>query len=212
VRPYGSGAIIPSRTLIYLMVMSDVPQHELTGLLQAWRSGDRAALDRLVSVVYPELHRIAHLCLTRQREGQSLQTSALVNETYLRLIDTSRVDWRDRAHFFAIAATIMRRVLIQNARVRHAGRRGGAAVRVEFSEVAIPSPERDPDWIALDDALNDLAKADPQEARIVEMRFFGGLNEAETAHVLGVSDRTIRREWDHAKVWLLRALRRGVPA
>jgi RNA polymerase sigma-70 factor, ECF subfamily len=192
--------------------MGGQPQHELTDLLQAWRSGDRAALDRLVSLVYAELHRLAHHYIARERPGLTLQTSALVNEAYLRLIDASQVDWRDRAHFFAVAAALMRQVLIQYARLRHSQKRGGSALRVEFSEAFIPSPERDADLIALDDALNDLARTDPREAKIVEMRFFGGLSEAETAHVLGISDRTVRREWDHAKVWLLRELKRGAPA
>ncbi|MBZ5611482.1 MAG: sigma-70 family RNA polymerase sigma factor [Acidobacteriia bacterium] len=192
--------------------MTGQPQHEVTGLLQAWRSGDRAALDQLMPLVYAELHRLAHFYLARERPGNILQTSALVNESYLRLIDASRVDWRDRAHFFAVAARIMRQVLMQNARWRHAGKRGGSAVRVEFNESFLPAPERDEDLIALDDALIGLARTDPREAQVVELRFFGGLSEEETAHVLGVSDRTVRREWDHAKVWLLRELKHGARA
>jgi RNA polymerase sigma factor (TIGR02999 family) len=192
--------------------MSGPPQHEVTVLLQAWRSGDRAALDRLTSLVHAELHRLAHFYLARERPGHVLQTSALVNEAYLRLIDASRVDWRDRAHFFAVAATIMRQVLMQYARSRYARKRGGDAVRLEFSEALVPSPERDADLIALDDALDGLAKTDPREAKVVELRFFGGLSEEETAHVLGISDRTVRREWDHAKAWLLRQLKRGARA
>ena len=192
--------------------MGGRPTHEVTGLLRAWRSGDRAALDRLVPLVYAELHRLAHLYLARERPGHTLQTSALVNEAYLRLIDARRVDWRDRAHFLAVSASIMRQVLIQYARLRDAGKRGGAAVRVELDEASVRSPERDADLIALDDALQGLAKTDPREARVVELRFFGGLSEEETAHVLGVSDRTVRRDWDHAKVWLLRELQRGARA
>lgn len=192
--------------------MSGRPQHEVTGLLQAWRSGDRAALDKLVPLVYTELHRLAHLYLARERPGHTLQTSALVNEAYLRLVDASRVDWRDRAHFLAVSANIMREVLMQYARLREAGKRGGAAVRVEFDEAFVPSPERDADLIALDDALNGLARTDPREAKVVELRFFGGLSEEEAAHVLGISDRTVRREWAHAKVWLLRELKRGARA
>ncbi len=192
--------------------MSQESQHELTGLLQAWRAGDRAALDLLVTHVHTELHRLAHIHLSRERPGQTLQTSALVNEAYLRLIDASHVDWQDRAHFFAVAARIMRQVLIQYARARHASKRGADAVKVEFSEASLPSPERDADLIALDDALNVLAETDAREAKVVEMRFFGGLSEAETAHVLGVSDRTVRRDWDHARAWLLRELKRGASA
>jgi len=186
--------------------------HDVTGLLQAWSEGDHAALDNLMPLVYGELHRLAHMYLARERPGQTLQTSALVNEAYLRLIDASRVDWRDRAHFFAVSAKIMRQVLMQYARLRHARKRGGSAVRVEFNEAFVPSPERDADLIALDDALNGLAKADPREAQVVELRFFGGLSEEETAHVLGISDRTVRREWDHAKVWLLHELKHGARA
>lgn len=192
--------------------MTGQPQHEVTGLLQAWRSGDQVALDTLLPLVYAELHRLAHFYLARERPGHTLQTSALVNEAYVRLIDANRVDWRGRAHFFAVAARIMRQVLMQNARLRHAHKRGGSAVRVEFNEAFIPSPERDADLIALDDALNGLERSDPREAKVVELRFFGGLSEEETAHVLGISDRTVRREWDHAKVWLLRELKRGARA
>ena len=192
--------------------MAGQVQHDVTDLLQAWRSGDQAALDRLVSLVHAELHRLAHLYLARERPGQTLQTSALVNEAYLRLIDASQVDWQDRAHFFAVAATVMRQVLIQYARLRHARKRGGDAVRVEWNEDLIPSPERDADLIALDDALNDLANHDSRQARVVELRFFGGLSEAETAHVLGISYRTERREWDHARAWLLRELKSGALA
>ena len=179
-------------------------------MLQAWRSGDRAALDRLVPLVYAELHRLAHFYLTKERPGHTLQTTALVNEACVRLIGAGNIDWRDKAHFFAIAAKTMRQVLMQHARLRCAEKRGGSAVRVEFSEASIPSPMRDRDLIALDDALNCLAENDPREAKVVELRFFGGLSEEEIAHVLRVSDRTVRREWDHAKVWLLRELKHSV--
>jgi RNA polymerase sigma factor (TIGR02999 family) len=192
--------------------MAARPQLDVTGLLQAWRSGDRAALDRLVPLVYAELHRLAQFYMARERRGHTLQTSALVNEAYVRLIDADGIDWRDRAHFFAVCARIMRQVLVQYARDRHAGKRGGGATRVEFNEAALPSPALDTDLIALDDALDTLAEVDPREARIVELRFFGGLTEVETAHVLDISDRTVRREWDHAKVWLLRELKRGARA
>ena len=189
--------------------MNGQPQHEVTDLLHAWRSGDRAALDEIVALVFAELRRLAHLYMVRERRGHSLQTSALVNETYLRLVDVRRVDWRDRAHFLAVSANVMRQVLMQYARLRLAKKRGANAVRVEFSEAFVPSPERDEDLIALDDALDGLAEIDPREARIVELRFFGGLSEEETAHVLGISDRTVRREWNHARVWLLRELKCG---
>jgi RNA polymerase sigma factor (TIGR02999 family) len=189
--------------------MTTEPEHHVTDLLQSWRSGDREAMPRLITLVYPELHRIAHRYLARERPGHILQTSALINEAYLRLIDANRVDWRDRAHFLAVCANIMRQVLVQYARVREAGKRGGKVVRVDFDEACVHSPERDADLIALDDALNALAKSDPREARVVELRFFGGLSEDEAAHVLGISGRTLRRDWDHARVWLLRELKRG---
>ncbi len=192
--------------------MEGLSQHEITGLLRAWRNGDEAALNELVPLVHAELQRLAHLHLARERQGHTLQTGALVNEAYLRLIDARGIDWQDRAHFFAVSAKIMRQVLMQYARARLARKRGGTALKVEYDDAAIPSPERDADLIALDDALNALAKSDPREASIVEMRFFGGLSEAEAAHVLGISDRTVRREWDHARAWLLRELKRGVPA
>jgi RNA polymerase sigma-70 factor, ECF subfamily len=188
------------------------PEPRITGLLQAWRSGDRAALDKIVPLVYAELHRVAHLYLVRARAGHTLQTSALLNEAYLRLIEARRVQWRDRAHFLGICANIMRQVLIQYARSRGAGKRGAGAIRVDFEAAFAPSPVRDADLMALDDALNELAKADPREAKVVELRFFGGLSEVETAHVLGISDRTVRREWDHARAWLLRELKRGAPS
>lgn len=184
-------------------------QHEVTGLLQAWRSGDREALDRLVPLVHAELHRLAHLHMARERRAHTLQTSALVNEAYIRLIGAGGIDWQDRAHFFAVSARIMRQVLVQYARERHARKRGGSAMRVAFNEAVLPLPARDADVIALDEALDGLADVDPREARIVELRFFAGLTEVETAHVLDVSERTVRREWEHAKVWLLRELRRG---
>jgi RNA polymerase sigma factor (TIGR02999 family) len=192
--------------------MSGRPQHEVTDLLHAWRSGDRAALDQLVPLVFAELRRLAHLYMARERPGHTLQTSALVNEAYLRLIDARRIDWRDRAHFLAVSAKIMRQVLMQYARSRRARKRGASVTRVEFGEAFIASPENDEDLIALDDALDGLATIDSREAKVVELRFFGGLSEEETAHVLGISDRTVRREWNHAKVWLLRELKRGVRA
>ena len=189
--------------------MTEGLQHEVTGLLQAWRSGDRMALEQLTRLVYAELHRLAHLYLARERPGHTLQTSELVNEAYLRLTGAAQVDWQDRAHFFAVSARIMRQVLIQYARLRYARKRGGSTVRVEFSEALVLSTERNADLIALDDALNELAKTDAREAEVVELRFFGGLSEEETAHVLGISGRTVRREWEHARVWLLHALKHG---
>ncbi len=183
--------------------------HEVTHLLQAWCGGDQAALDKLVPLVYDELHRLAHIYMVRERPGHTLQTSALVNEAYLRLIDAHQVQWQDRTHFFAISANVMRRILVQFARSRGSRKRGGGAGRVDLDEALIPSPERDADLMALDDALTALAAIDPREARVVELRFFGGLSVEETAEVLQLSGMTVKRDWNHAKAWLLQELKRG---
>jgi RNA polymerase sigma-70 factor, ECF subfamily len=182
---------------------------EVTLLLQDWCRGDQAALDRLVPLVYDELHRLAHIYMVRERPGHTLQTTALVNEAYLRLIDADRVEWKDRVHFFAISANVMRRILVEFARARGSQKRGGGAVKVDFDEAMFPSLGRDRVMIALDDALNELAKIDPREAKVVELRFFGGLSEKETAEVVGVTDRTVRQDWNHAKAWLMDELKRG---
>jgi RNA polymerase sigma factor (TIGR02999 family) len=192
--------------------MTGESRHEVTQMLQAWRHGDRTALDGLMPVLYAEMHRLAHICMRREWASHTFQTSALINEAYLRLIDANQVDWQDRTHFFAICAHIMRQTLMQRARLRCAQKRGGKAVRVELDEAFIPSPERDGDLIALDDALDLLAQTDPREAKVVELRFFAGLSEEEVAHALGISVRTVRREWEHAKVWLMRQLKRGAQA
>ncbi len=189
--------------------MSGHAPKEVTLLLQNWCRGDQAALDRLVPLVYDELHRLAHIYMVRERPGHTLQTSALVNEAYLRLIDANRVEWKDRAHFFAISANVMRRILVEFARSRGSRKRGGSAIKVNFDEAVLPSRGRGEDLIALDDALDELANIDPREAKVVELRFFGGLSEKETAEVVGVTDRTVRQDWNHAKVWLMNELRRG---
>jgi RNA polymerase sigma factor (TIGR02999 family) len=181
---------------------------EVTALLQDWRRGDEAALHKIIPLVYDELHRLAHVCMMGERPGHTLQTSALVNEAYLRLFDANRVDWKDRAHFLAISANVMRRVLVQFARARATRKRGGGTLKVVFDEAAVPSVDRGTDLAALDDALNVLARIDPREATVVEMRFFGGLSEKEAAEVLGVSERTVRQDWNHAKAWLLGELKR----
>ncbi len=190
--------------------MSGQAPHEVTLLLQEWCRGNHGALDRLIPIVYDELHRLAHIYMVRERPGHTLQTSALVNEAYLRLIDANQVEWKDRAHFFAVSAGVMRRILVEFARSRASGKRGGGALRVDFDDALVPSQDRSADLIALDDALNGLAKKDPREAKIVELRFFGGLSERETAEVVGVTDRTVRQDWRHAKAWLMAELRRGV--
>ena len=181
---------------------------DVTELLRAWCAGDRAALDRLVPLVSSELHDLAHRYMRREPSGHTLQTTALVNEAYLRLIDASKVQWQDRAHFFAISANLMRRILVDHARARGYKKRGGGATRSELDEGQIPTPEPGADVVALDEAIDALAAFDPQAARIVELRFFGGLNVEETAEVIGVSPRTIKREWAAARVWLLGELTR----
>jgi RNA polymerase sigma factor (TIGR02999 family) len=181
----------------------------VTQLLQNWCRGDQTALDKLVPLVYDELHRLAHIYVVRERPGHTLQTSALVNEAYLRLINADRVQWQDRNHFFAISANVMRRILVQFARSRGSRKRGGGAGQVELDEALIPSPERDADLIALDDALTALAAIDPREAKVVELRFFGGMSVEETAEVLQLSGMTVKRDWNHARAWLLQELKRG---
>jgi RNA polymerase sigma factor (TIGR02999 family) len=176
---------------------------EVTQLLLAWSRGDRAALDRLIPLVSTELHRLAHHYMRGERVGHTLQTTALVNEAYVRLVDASRVEWRDRAHFFAVSANLMRRILVDFARKRRYQKRGGGAVMIALDEDGIPSPQPGPDIVALDSALEALAAFDPRAATIVELRFFGGLTVEETAEVVGVSPRTIKREWAAAKAWLL---------
>lgn len=199
------------RIFVFESGMETTPQ-EVTCLLHAWTRGDKFALERLVPLVHDELHRLAHIYMVRECPGHTLQTSALVNEAYLRLVDAQQVDWRNRAHFFAISATVMRRILVEFARSRRARKRGGNAGKVQFDEGMVPSPVRRGDLVALDDALNALAAFDSREAQVVELRFFGGLTAEETAEVLKISSKTVLREWEHAKVWLARELKRGEEA
>lgn len=175
----------------------------VTELLRAWSGGDKASLDRLIRLVEPELHGIAHRYMRREALGHTLQTTALVNEAYMRLVDVRRVEWQDRAHFFAVCANVMRRILVDAARERRYQKRGGGVTVVPLDEGRIPSPQPEVEVVALDEALGQLATFDPRAARIVELRFFGGLDEKETATVVGVSPRTIRRDWAAAKAWLL---------
>ncbi len=188
--------------------MTTPSSHEVTQLLVAWSDGDQAALERLTPLVYRELHRLAKGYLHRERPGHILQTTALVNEAYLRLIDWKDVHWQNRAHFFGVAAHLMRRILVDFARARHQDKRGGAACQVSLDEAAAVSVERVAEFIALDEALRSLAAIDPRRSRMVELRFFGGLSEEETAEVLKVSPRTVRREWSLARAWLRRELNR----
>ncbi|MEP6819351.1 MAG: sigma-70 family RNA polymerase sigma factor [bacterium] len=179
---------------------------DLTGLLIEWGQGDKAALDRLTPLVYDEIRRIAHRYVQREREGQTLQTTALVNEAYIRLAGSANIAWQNRAHFYAVTAQVMRRILIDHARRRHYLKHGGEAQRVAFDEAAkeaaLMSQPRAAELLALDEALDELAKLDPRKSQVVELRYFGGLNIEETARVLDVSAMTVRRDWRAAKAWL----------
>jgi RNA polymerase sigma factor (TIGR02999 family) len=183
---------------------------DVTRLLEAVRAGEQGALDRLVPLVYDELRRIAARYARRERLDHTLQPTALVNEAYLRLADSAAKDWQNRAHFLAVAAQTMRHILVDYARSRQAAKRGGNLARVTLEE-ALAAPERDVDVLALDAALVRLASLDPQLARLVELRYFGGLTIRETAEVLGVSPKTVEREWDAAKLWLRREIAGEAP-
>jgi RNA polymerase sigma factor (TIGR02999 family) len=189
--------------------MSQQSPKEVTQLLQAWSRGDETALDRLMPLVYDELRRLAHHYMTRENAGHILQTTALVNEAYLQLIDANTVEWQDRAHFFAISANLMRRILIHFARSRNSQKRGGKFSHVSLHEAALLSSEQDADLIELDEALTALSAIDQRKAKVVELRFFGGLSLEETGEVLGVSPDTVWRDWDLAKAWLYREMRHG---
>jgi RNA polymerase sigma factor (TIGR02999 family) len=186
--------------------MDDALEHEITQLLQAWRQGDDRALDKLTPQVYRELHRAARRCMSRERDGHTLETTALINELYLRLSDLKLIDWQNRAHFFALCARQMRRILTDHARARHSHKRGDGAKPISFDAVPVISPEPSAVFIAIDDALNQLAKMDERKSRVVELRFFGGLNVEETAEVLKISPETVARDWRLAKAWLTREL------
>ena len=186
--------------------MAETPPGEVTELLLNWSRGDRAALDQLVPLVHDELHRRAHYYMQRERPGPTLQTSALVNEVYLGLVDQQKVNWQNRAHFLAVAAQLMRQILVDYARRRQSAKRGGKAVKVSLEEAAIVTRERGEDLVAVDNALKALAAIDPRKSQLVELRFFGGLSVKETAEVLKVSPRTVMREWDLAQAWLHREL------
>ncbi|HKZ79672.1 MAG TPA: sigma-70 family RNA polymerase sigma factor [Pyrinomonadaceae bacterium] len=185
--------------------MSSSP-HEVTRLLVAWSNGDQTARDELMPLVYDELRRLAHQYMKRERPGHTLQTSGLVNEAFLRLVDQRNVQWKNRAHFFAIAAQTMRRILVDYARNRHYAKRGGSARQVSLDEALIVSEKRSAEVVALDEALKQLSEFDVRKSQIVELRFFGGLSIDETAEVLNVSPGTIMRDWTLAKAWLRREM------
>ena len=181
---------------------------DVSKLLRAWRDGDSSALEKLTPIVYSELHRLARRYMRGERPGHSLQTTALVKEAYMRLVDYKRMQWQNRAHFFAVSAQLMRRILVEHARRRNL-KRGGALKRISLEDIPLVGGERGEDLVALDDALKRLAELDPRKAEVVEMRFFGGLSVEETAEVLKVSAVTVMRDWSTARAWLYRELAGG---
>ena len=189
---------------------TDTPStHEITQLLVAWNNGDAVALDQLMPLVHRELHRIARRYMAAERPGHILQTTALINEAYLRLIDWKNVEWQNRAHFFGLAAQVMRHILVDFARAQAREKRGGGGLQVSLSEAANIDEAQSADLVALDDALQTLEKLDPRQARVVELRFFAGLSLEETAEALNVSVGTVRRDWSLAEAWLYRELSEG---
>lgn len=189
--------------------MTTPAPEEMSQLLRDWSNGDQAALDKVMPVVYQELHRLAHHYMRKERLGHTLQTTALVNEAYMRLANYKKMRWQSRAHFFAVAAQVMRRILVENARSKNFAKRGGGAEKISLDETAVVSAGRTAEVIAVDDALTELESWDPRKGRIVELRFFGGLSIEETAQVLKVSPTTVQREWRSAKAWLYKAIRKG---
>ena len=191
--------------------MSTASRHEITEWLESWSNGDSLALEKLTPLVYRELHRLAQIYMRRERPGHALQTTALVNEAYLRLIDTDGMRWQNRAHFYAVAATLMRRILVDFARSRDELKRGGGAVPISLDDAPTISQERSAELIELDHALTKLSKLNERHSRIVELRFFVGLTEPEIAEVLQVSPRTVSGDWSLARAWLMRELDKSKP-
>jgi RNA polymerase sigma factor (TIGR02999 family) len=187
--------------------VADAPRHDVTQLLARWKDGDEAALQQLVPIVHEELRRLARRQMARERPGHTLEPTALVNEAYLRLVNLKQMQWQDRAHFFAMGARLMRRILVDFARSRSYQKRGGGAKQVSFTQALEVAAGEPADVVALNDALDALAGVDERKSRVVELRFFGGLSIEETAEVLNVSRETVKRDWQVAKMWLLRNLR-----
>ena len=181
---------------------------EITRLLHAWREGDEGALERLAPLVYGELRKMAHGYMRGERDGATFQATALVNEAYLRVVDAGTIDWQDRAHFFAVSAQMMRRILVDAARARGRAKRGGAAAKLSLDEIPDPASGRGDDLVAIDDALNELTKLDARKAKVIELRFFGGLSVEETAEVLKISPQSVMRDWRLSRSWLMRELTR----
>jgi RNA polymerase sigma factor (TIGR02999 family) len=196
---------------ILFFPVNPAPQSEITVLLQAWAGGDRRALDRLTPLVHDELRRMARGYMAKERPENSLQATALVNEAYLRLVDVDNVRWQDRAHFFAVSAQMMRRILVDAARARGSEKRGGGMARVDINESIDAAPQCGDQLVALSDALDGLAKLDSRKARVVEMKFFGGLSVEETAEVLKISPQSVMRDWKLARAWLMREMSRASP-
>jgi RNA polymerase sigma factor (TIGR02999 family) len=186
--------------------MASSPPNEISRLLADWAEGDQAALAKLMPLVYEELRRLAHHYMSRERPDHTLQTTALVNEAYLRLVDQKHARWQNRAQFFGIAAQLMRRILVDHARSHAYAKHGGGVPKIPLDDIAVLSPERSSEVIALDEALKNLAKVDPRKSRIVELRYFGGLSVEETAELLGISPITVKRDWIVAKTWLHREI------
>ena len=189
-----------------MLTMPASPQQQVTQLLRQWRCGDTGALEKLIPLVQPELQRLAHHYMSRERPGHTLQTTALLDDAYLQLAGKSRVQWENRAHFFAVAAQLMRRIMVDHARQRHTLKRGGGAIRVTLDECAAVTETRAAELLALDEALEKLAAADQRKARVVEMRYFGGLTMEEIADVLKIHINTVTRDWIAARAWLFAAL------
>ena len=201
-----SGDDLPPRFAKESMIETAAPSHEVTQLLLAWSGGNQAALERLVPLVYEELRSLAHQYLSKERKGHTLQTTDLVHEVYLKLVDQRRVQWQNRAHFYGIAAQLMRRVLVDEARRRRRTKRGGGMTQILLDEATIVSPRPEVDVLAIDEALTRFAEIDGRKARIVELRFFAGLEVKETAAILGISEVTVMRDWRSAKAWLHKQL------
>jgi RNA polymerase sigma-70 factor, ECF subfamily len=185
------------------------PSQSVTNLLRAWADGDTSALDELTPLVYDKLHRLAHSYMSREQDGHTLQTTALINEAYLRLVDLQGIRWQDRAHFFAVSAQLMRRILVDFARSRISQKRGGGAFVMSLDEAPLLNDEPNSSVVALDDALKALSSVDDRKSKVVELRFFGGLSVDEAAQVLRVSSDTVLRDWKFAKSWLLREMEQG---
>ena len=181
-------------------------QHEITQLLAEWSDGNQSALDELYPLVYDELHRLARRYMSRERKGHTLQATALINEAYVRLVDQKNVQWANRSHFFAISAQIMRRILIDHARRHGYAKRGGGAHQVSLEEAATVVPDQSQELLRLDEALKSLAEMDPRRSQVVELRYFGGLNNEEIADVLQISENTVTRDWNMARAWLYQQL------